>query len=168
MAQNIYDALLTQYVKSNQQSKRVFAETNQKKKAYISDEALHDIMNTVKVSKRQLRETIMRDDLNQESIDSNSPHTTADSKRKNPVDLSKIVVKSVSPSPYMNKTSTNFLAYKSIEQQKRSFLNRTLLQKQPLPLEPLHEKIVLGYYNAQVKDPTFSMKKRLNIPNKQR
>jgi hypothetical protein len=72
-------------------------------------------MSTVKVSKRQLRET-MRDDLNQDSVDDSlSPHTTTDSKRKNPVDLSKIVVKSVSPSPYMTKTSTNFLAYKSVE-----------------------------------------------------
>jgi len=72
-------------------------------------------MSTVKVSKRQLRET-MRDDLNKDSVDdSQSPHTTTDSKRKNPVDLSKIVVKSVSPSPYMTKTSTNFLAYKSVE-----------------------------------------------------
>jgi hypothetical protein len=126
MAHNIYDTLLTQYVNNNH-SRRVYNETNQKKKAYISDEALQDIMSTVKVSKRQLRQT-MRDDLNQESIDSHSPNNaTTDSKKKNPVDLSKIVVKSVSPTPYMNKTSTNFLAYKSVEQQKRSFLNRTLL-----------------------------------------
>ncbi len=68
MAHNIYDTLLTQYVNNNH-SKRVHNnETNQKKKAYISDEALQDIMSTVKVSKRQLRET-MRDDLNQESVD---------------------------------------------------------------------------------------------------
>jgi hypothetical protein len=84
-------------------------------------------MSTVKVSKRQQRET-MRDELNQESVDSHSPNTTTtDSKKKNPIDLSRIVIKSVSPSPYMNKTSTNFLAYKSVEQQKRSLLNKTLL-----------------------------------------
>jgi hypothetical protein len=40
MAHNIYDTLLTQYVNNNH-SKRVHNnETNQKKKAYISDEAL--------------------------------------------------------------------------------------------------------------------------------
>lgn len=70
-------------------------------------------MSTVKVSKRKMRET-MKDDLNQDSVDDPTTQHT-DSKRKNPVDLSKIVVKSVSPTPYMTKTSTNFLAYKSVE-----------------------------------------------------
>ncbi len=60
-------------------------------------------MSTVKISKRQLRETL-KDDLNQESVD--EPNST--SSRKRNVDLSKIVAKSVSPTPYMNKTGTNF------------------------------------------------------------
>ena len=75
MAHSIYDALLSQYVNENHIRK---GGSNQRKKALISDEALADIITSVKGGKAaSLRsreqgglQTTTKDDLNKDSVDS--------------------------------------------------------------------------------------------------